>query len=124
MFIGFFSDTVPIRGQRRKPYMFLGTIMCTTSWLLFGLYPSEVVPVGMICLLLFFAVFGMIILIMSDALVVERVKFEAKKGGIQACGLDAALLRQLMYIFDQRMANGIRRRTPENDIFYYWFVCP
>ena len=85
VFIGFFSDTVPIRGQRRKPYMFLGTIMCTTSWLLFGLYPSEQVPVGIICLLLFFAVFGMIMAdVMSDALVVERVKFEAKKGGIQA----------------------------------------
>ena len=39
----------------------------------------------MICLLLFFAVFGMIMAdVMSDALVVERVKFEAKKGGIQA----------------------------------------
>ena len=36
VFIGFFSDTVPIRGQRRKPYTFFETIMCATSWLLFG----------------------------------------------------------------------------------------
>ena len=85
VFIGFFSDTVPIRGQRRKPYMFFGTILCTTSWLLFGLYPSEKAPIGIICLLLFFAVLGMIIAdVMSDALVVERVKFEKKKGGIQS----------------------------------------
>ena len=85
VFIGFFSDTVPIRGQRRKPYMFFGTILCTTSWLLFGLYPSEKAPIGIVCLLLFFAVLGMIIAdVMSDALVVERVKFEKKKGGIQS----------------------------------------
>ena len=72
---------MPIRGQRRKPYIFLAQCsLCTTSWLLFGLYPSEKAPIGIIRLLLFLAVLGMIIAdVMSDALVVERVKFEKKK---------------------------------------------
>ena len=32
----FFSDSCPIRGQRRKPYLFVGMFTCSVSWVLLG----------------------------------------------------------------------------------------
>ena len=85
VFIGFLSDTKPIRGLRRKPYMFIGTFVCATAWILLGLWPQESLAIGWMCMLLFLGVLGMIVGdVMADALVVERVKFEAIKGSIQA----------------------------------------
>ena len=85
VFIGFLSDTKPIRGLRRKPYMFIGTFVCATAWILLGLWPQESLAIGWMCMLLFLGVSGMIVGdVMADALVVERVKFEAIKGSIQA----------------------------------------
>ena len=83
VFIGFLSDTTPIRGQRRKPYMFLGTAVCSSCWMLMGMWGPGV-TMGLLVLFLFFGVLGMIIGdVMADALVVERVKHEVKKGSIQ-----------------------------------------
>ena len=88
MLYGFISDTCPIRGRRRKPYMLMGTIACSCSWLLFGVWHSPESPrMGFMCALLFFAVLGMIFAdVMADALVVERMKGEKsdRKGGIQS----------------------------------------
>ena len=85
MVYGFISDTCPIRGRKRKPYMFGGAILCSCSWLLFGILPAP--QMGLMCLLLFTAILGMIFAdVMADALVVERMKGEQsdKKGGIQS----------------------------------------
>ena len=91
MIYGFISDTCPIRGRKRKPYMFGGTILCSASWLLFGLWTKPTFQtspeMGFTCFLLFTAIFGMIFAdVMADALVVERMKGEKshQKGGIQS----------------------------------------
>jgi MFS family permease len=87
MIYGFISDTCPIRGRRRKPYMFGGTICCSISWLMFGSGILGSPGMGLMCVLLFTAIFGMIFAdVMADALVVERMKGEQsdKKGGIQS----------------------------------------
>ncbi len=88
MVYGFISDTCPIRGRRRKPYMLGGTICCSASWLLFGVWHFPDPPaMGLMCALLFMAILGMIFAdVMADALVVERMKGEKpdRKGGIQS----------------------------------------
>jgi hypothetical protein len=88
MVYGFISDTCPIRGRRRKPYMLGGTLCCSASWLLFGIWHFPQPPrMGLMCLFLFTGIFGMIFAdVMADALVVERMKGEEsdKKGGIQS----------------------------------------
>ena len=96
MVYGFISDTCPIRGRKRRPYMFMGSIVCSTSWLLFGVLPAP--QMGLMCLLLFFAVLGMIFAdVMADALVVERMKGEQsdKKGGTNEAGVGCAAFGQL-----------------------------
>jgi MFS family permease len=88
MVYGFISDTCPIRGRRRKPYMLMGTLTCSASWLLFGVWHFPDPPgMALMCFLLFWAVLGMIFAdVMADALVVERMKGEKsdRKGGIQS----------------------------------------
>ena len=86
MVYGFISDTCPIRGRKRKPYMLMGTILCSSSWLLLGIW-QPAPRMGFMCLLLMTAILGMIFAdVMADALVVERMKGEqsSKKGGIQS----------------------------------------
>ena len=63
-------------------------MLCSASWLLFGMWHTPTAPgMGLTCLFLFTAVLGMIFAdVMADALVVERMKLEPEdqKGGIQA----------------------------------------
>ena len=72
----FFSDSCPIRGQRRKPYLFVGIFTCSVSWVVLGAWET---PPGTVatCLLMFMATFGLLMSdVMADALVVEKVALE------------------------------------------------
>ncbi len=75
---GFVSDALPICGQHRKPYMSLGVFICSLSWILNGAAASSPTPsIGLACILLFMATFGMIFTdVMADTLVVERMRYE------------------------------------------------
>jgi hypothetical protein len=52
----FVSDTFPINGQRRKPYLFMGIISCALSWMMLGgecsliRYSSDIHPMLLILL--------------------------------------------------------------------------
>ena len=82
-FMGFVSDSFPICGLRRKPYMLMGMAVCSLSWILFGILPSPSLVAS--CSLIFFAVFGLIFAdVMADALVVEIVRCEKTPGGVQS----------------------------------------
>ena len=73
----FVSDTFPINGQRRKPYLFIGILTCALSWMILGgLRPPP--TTSLTCLLMFLATFGLLMSdVMADALVVEKVALEA-----------------------------------------------
>jgi hypothetical protein len=76
LFYAFASDTLPINGQRRKPYMFIGVTCCTLAWMLLGvIHPSP--NTSLTCVLMFLATFGLLMSdVMADALVVEKVALE------------------------------------------------
>lgn len=80
LFYAFLSDSVPIQGQRRRPYMFIGVIIFTISWMLLGaIRPAP--GIGWTSVLLFAGCFGMIMTdVMADTLVVEKVALERGKG--------------------------------------------
>ena len=44
MIYAFISDSVPICGLRRKPYMIVGVILCSLSWLILGLISTQKAP--------------------------------------------------------------------------------
>lgn len=75
IFLAFFSDSMPILGQRRKPYILLGVVICSLSWVTLG---SIVEPsLTQVCVLLFTAVLGLVFSdTMTDTLVVERCRYE------------------------------------------------
>ena len=85
LFYAFLSDSTPINGQRRKPYMIIGVIIFTISWILLGsIRPAP--SIGWTSVLLFSGCFGMIMTdVMADTLVVEKVALEQGKqiGSIQ-----------------------------------------
>ena len=83
IFYAFTSDAFPIRGYRRKPYMYIGITICAASWILLGITnPSTV---GAASMLLFSAVFGLILSdVMADTLVVEWVhQYEMRRATTQ-----------------------------------------
>ena len=79
LFYAFLSDTVPIGGRRRKPYMIIGVILFTIAWITLGLIrPAP--KVGTTAFLLFAGTFGMIMTdVMADTIVVEKVALERGK---------------------------------------------
>ena len=89
IFYAFLSDCVPIMGMRRKPYMVVGVICFTTSWIILGI--TNPATVGAAATLLFFATFGLIFSdVMADTFIVEWVQRyekgwgEEEKGGLQS----------------------------------------
>ena len=86
MVYGFVSDTFPIYGLRRKPYMLGGSIVCALAWLILSALDGP--GLATTCFFVFLSIFGMIFEdVMADALVVERMRVAEKdneKGGIQS----------------------------------------
>jgi hypothetical protein len=72
----FLSDTYPLCGKKRKPYLFIGIICCGLSWILLGsIRPPP--KTTLTCVLMFLATFGLLMAdVMADALVVEKVSLE------------------------------------------------
>lgn len=76
LIFAFLSDSVPIGGQRRRPYIYLGIVTCGAMWTLFGALPTHP-GLGFTSLLLFCATFGLVMIDVNvDAVVVERVSWE------------------------------------------------
>ena len=86
--VGFLSDSVPLLGARRKPYLLIGTIIYALSWL----YYSQVEASGsgsliQLSTVTFISTMGLITIdVMADTMCVERSKFEPEtiKGQMQA----------------------------------------
>ena len=72
----FVSDTYPLCGRKRKPYLCIGIVSCCLSWCLLGsIRPPPTTTLT--CVLMFFATFGLLMSdVMADALVVEKVALE------------------------------------------------
>jgi MFS family permease len=88
IFLGFTSDALPLCGERRRPYIFLGTLL----WAGFFLYLSYIGnPSGpMLCFCLCLSTVGMVLCdTISDAMIVERSTKE--------CEEDHGHLQSLVY---------------------------
>tara|TARA_A100001015_G_C15038390_1_gene737840 strand:- start:1897 stop:3264 length:1368 start_codon:yes stop_codon:yes gene_type:complete len=76
LFFAFLSDSLPIAGQRRKPYITLGVLTCGTMWTIFGGL-ANAPGLVLTSFLLFGAQFGLVMTDVNvDAVVVERVSEE------------------------------------------------
>ena len=53
----FLSDCVPIFGQRRKPYFFMGIVVQAAGWLILGLSPASI---GLMAAMIFLATLGQV----------------------------------------------------------------
>ena len=76
----FISDCVPICGQRRKPYLFVGATVQGLGWLLLGVLPASI---GALAVISFVVTLGQVeVGTMVDAIIVENMKNEreAEKG--------------------------------------------
>ena len=79
------SDAVPLFGMHRKPYLVMGMLLYSTSYLWYGL--SGIDDYRFLCLCVFLATIGLIQMdVMADTMVVERSQFEpdGQKGQMQA----------------------------------------
>ena len=75
MLYAFLGNSVPIFGQTRKPYMFIGAFICSTSWILLGVLhkPNKYCTT----VLMFVSYFGLVMSVVNcDALVAFKVKIE------------------------------------------------
>jgi hypothetical protein len=84
---GFLSDCLPINGLRRKPYFMTGWLVYIASNLILMLTP---VPSIQLCIMLVFLQTAgyMLADVMTDALIVERSRFETEqtRGTMQSTG--------------------------------------
>ena len=85
--IAFVSDVLPLCGMRRKPYMLIGSLLCSTMWAATGrgIGGHSLSAFGALA---FLATLGMLICdVMADAVVVERMRVietPHTKGAIQS----------------------------------------
>mmetsp|Transcript_19668 Transcript_19668/g.29111 ORF Transcript_19668/g.29111 Transcript_19668/m.29111 type:complete len:697 (-) Transcript_19668:58-2148(-) len=84
---GFLSDCVPISGMRRKPYFMTGWLVYIVSNFILVVTPQPSIPM---CILLVFTQTAgyMLADVMTDALIVERSRFESQeeRGSMQSKG--------------------------------------
>eukprot|EP01035_Chromulina_nebulosa_P019522 gene19522-25419_t len=82
---GFISDAVPIYGMHRKPYLTMGALLFSFSYITYALSPTHDIVLLAICI--FIGTIGLIVLdVITDTMCVERSRFEADfhKGQMQA----------------------------------------
>jgi hypothetical protein len=85
MLFGFISDAFPIAGLHRKPYLALGSIVYSFSFLVYALVGMH--NVVFLAVIIFMGTLGLIQMdVMADTMTVERSKYEsdADKGQMQA----------------------------------------
>jgi MFS family permease len=87
VFYGLLSDCMPIGGQRRKPYFFVGWLVYVMSNIVLAVTPKP--SIRMCILFVFFQTAGFMLAdVMTDAFIVERSQYEPpdKKGTMQSQG--------------------------------------
>lgn len=88
IFFGFITDSFPIRGQRRKPYYFIGWGIYVLSNVILAMLGEP--DIAMIALFIFLMTMGFVQAdVCTDAMVVERSKAyetESTRGVLQAMG--------------------------------------
>jgi len=88
IFLGFTSDALPLCGERRRPYIFLGTLTWATTFLYLSYLGNPSGPTLGLCLCL--STVGMVLCdTISDAMIVERSTKE--------CEEDHGHLQSLVY---------------------------
>jgi Na+/melibiose symporter-like transporter len=82
---GFLSDTVPIAGLHRKPYLILGSLLYSGSFIFYAVMGKH--DVFLLATCIFLGTIGLIAMdVMADTMCVQRSKFEPEetKGQMQA----------------------------------------
>jgi Na+/melibiose symporter-like transporter len=85
LFFGFLSDTCPINGMHRKPYLTIGSLLYSLPYMLYALFGQH--DVILLAISVFIAMLGLIQTdVMADTMCVERSKFESEeeRGQMQA----------------------------------------
>jgi hypothetical protein len=82
---GFMSDCLPIMGERRKPYLAIGWIGYMVCNIILALAGEPSVGLCITCVFLMTS-FYMLADVMTDALIVERSRFEERTGTLQSQG--------------------------------------
>jgi len=82
---GFLSDCVPINGERRKPYLMLGWFFYLISNLALAAMGEPSIPAVIFFVFLMTSAY-MLADVMTDALIVERSRYESRKGDLQSRG--------------------------------------
>ncbi|KAJ3689477.1 hypothetical protein LUZ61_018641 [Rhynchospora tenuis] len=77
---GLLSDSVPIHGQRRLPYVAIGALLQAIAWLAIGLWPGSAISFSALTLLLLLSNLGASIAeVANDAIVAEAGKHQKQK---------------------------------------------
>lgn len=82
---GFISDSVPIYGMQRKPYLTMGTLLYSFAFMTYSF--SGVDNVSFLAICVFIGTLGLIMVdVMADTMCVQRSRFEteAHRGQMQA----------------------------------------
>ena len=82
---GFLSDSVPIYGMQRKPYLAIGTVLYSFAFIAYAI--SGVDSVTFLALCIFIGTLGLIMVdVMADTMCVQRSRFEKEdqRGQMQA----------------------------------------
>lgn len=85
LIFGFLSDTCPIRGMHRKPYLSMGALIYSSSSILYAVTNYD--NILLLAVTLFISTLGLICFdVMADTMCVERSKFEesSRRGQMQA----------------------------------------
>ena len=87
VFYGFLSDCLPIGGQRRKPYFFVGWLVYVVSNIILAIVTKPSIQIC-ICFMFTQTAGFMLADVMTDALIVERSQYEPihLKGTMQSQG--------------------------------------
>ena len=87
VFYGLLSDCLPIGGQRRKPYLFMGWLVYVISNAILALTPQPSIEIC-VCFVFLQTAGFMLADVMTDALIVERSQYEPLhiKGTMQSQG--------------------------------------
>ncbi|XP_078160588.1 putative folate-biopterin transporter 7 isoform X1 [Carex rostrata] len=77
---GLLSDSVPIHGQRRLPYVAIGALLQAIAWLAIGLWPGSAISVSALTVFLLLSNLGASIAeVANDAIVAEADKPQKQK---------------------------------------------
>lgn len=100
LLFGFLSDTCPIRGMHRKPYLSMGALIYSSSSILYAVTDFD--NILFLAATLFISTLGLICFdVMADTMCVERSKFEesSQRGQMQASCYRYILIKYSFNVF-------------------------